>query len=186
MRFNSRVSSPAPDPAASATRQAILAAAKSLLAEQGRDALNMSRVARRARINRGTTYLHYASREALLLDTLKDVSRELCAEVFPPDSALVDNDPDRWLDGAERLARFAMAKPALGQIWLNYILTSDAAASVSQPASPRYGCVVKMPGHLCADVTSCLRQTGNQAHRLPAGISRTSSSRNPSCSPLAA
>jgi AcrR family transcriptional regulator len=128
LRFNSRVSSPAPDPAASATRQAILAAAKSLLAEQGRDALNMSRVARRARINRGTTYLHYASREALLLDTLKDVSRELCAEVFPPDSALVDNDPDRWLDGAERLARFAMAKPALGQIWLNYILTSDAAA----------------------------------------------------------
>ena len=115
-------------PSSTSTRQAILAAAKSLLAEQGRDALNMSRVARQARINRGTTYLHYASREALLLDTLKDVSRELCAEIFPPESALVDNDPDRWIDGAERLARFAMAKPALGQIWLNYILTSDAAA----------------------------------------------------------
>jgi len=115
-------------PSAEPTRRAILAAAKSLLAEQGRDALNMSRVARQARINRGTTYLHYASREALLLDTLKDVSRELCAEIFPPESSLVDNDPDKWIDGAERLARFAMAKPALGQIWLNYILTSDAAA----------------------------------------------------------
>jgi AcrR family transcriptional regulator len=115
-------------PSSTSTRRAILAAAKCLLAEQGRDALNMSRVARQARINRGTTYLHYASREALLLDTLKDVSRELCAEIFPPDRPLDDNDPDNWLDGAERLARFAMAKPALGQIWLNYILTSQAAA----------------------------------------------------------
>jgi AcrR family transcriptional regulator len=112
----------------SATRQAILSAAKSLLAEQGRDALNMSRVARRARINRGTTYLHYASREALLLETLKDVSRELCAEIFERQSGLVEENPDKWVAGAERLARFAMAKPALGQIWLNYILTSDAAA----------------------------------------------------------
>jgi AcrR family transcriptional regulator len=122
------VSSPSAEPTASATRQAILSAAKSLLAEQGRDALNMSRVARRARINRGTTYLHYDSREALLLDTLEDVSRELCAEVFDDGDDLVKSDPDRWIAGAERLARFAMAKPALGQIWLNYILTSDAAA----------------------------------------------------------
>jgi AcrR family transcriptional regulator len=111
----------------SGTRQAILAAAQALLAEQGRDALNMSRVARVARINRGTTYLHYASREELLLDTLREVSRELCAEAFDPEID-VDDDPQRWIARAERLARFAMSKPALGQIWLNYILTSDAAA----------------------------------------------------------
>ena len=85
------VSSPSPDTTTSATRQAILSAAKSLLAEQGRDALNMSRVARRARINRGTTYLHYDSREALLLDTLEDVSRELCAEIFDQRNDLVDS-----------------------------------------------------------------------------------------------
>jgi AcrR family transcriptional regulator len=113
----------------SGTRQAILAAAKALLAEHGRDALNMSRVARAAKINRGTTYLHYASREALLLDTLKEVSRELCEEIFSPERLANANNPHRWIEGASHLARFAMTKPALGQIWLNYILTSDDAAS---------------------------------------------------------
>lgn len=48
------------------TRTALLAAARSLLEEQGFDALTMGTVAERAGVTRRAVYLHFASRSALV------------------------------------------------------------------------------------------------------------------------
>ncbi|HKY89968.1 MAG TPA: TetR/AcrR family transcriptional regulator [Nevskiaceae bacterium] len=111
------------------TRAAILAAARELLAREGRDALNVRNVAELAGVNRGTAYLHFASREELTLATLEDVSRQLSQIAF---LTIVDDEaphPEEWLGKADELARFAMENPTLGQIWLNYILSSDRVKS---------------------------------------------------------
>jgi AcrR family transcriptional regulator len=111
------------------TRSAILAAAITLLAREGRDALNVSRVAKLARISRGTAYLHFRSREELTLAALEAVSLRLCEVAFIPAGQLARMSVADSLSRTHRLAQFAMQNQALGQVWLNYILTSDGLAS---------------------------------------------------------
>lgn len=107
------------------TRTAILDAATSLLAAEGRDALNISRVAKLAGVNRGTAYLHFRSRETLTQATLEAVSRKLCERTFVPPEVLETLPLAESMSRTYNLARFAVENPALGQIWLNYILTSE-------------------------------------------------------------
>lgn len=113
------------------TRRAILDAARTLLAREGRDALNVQRVAELANVNRGTAYLHFASREELTQATLDDVSRQLAETVLLPlpVSGVATIPLAQWEEKANELADFAMNNPALGQIWLNYILSSDQIRS---------------------------------------------------------
>ncbi|WP_281783665.1 TetR/AcrR family transcriptional regulator [Sinimarinibacterium flocculans] len=113
------------------TRRLILDAARTLLAREGRDALNVRRVAELADVNRGTAYLHFASREELTQATLEDVSRQLAKTVLLPlPVGDVTSIPiSQWRVKADELAQFAMNNPALGQIWLNYILTSEQVRS---------------------------------------------------------
>src|SRR3546814_2132179 len=61
---------------------AILEAAGTLLAKDGPEGLSVSQVAQLAKVNRGTAYQHFQTREQLVEATTGWVSEQLCQAVF--------------------------------------------------------------------------------------------------------
>jgi AcrR family transcriptional regulator len=112
-----------------ATREAILAAAVTVLASDGRDALSLSKVAHLAGINRGTAYQHFATREQLIKATVRWVSEQLLATLFGP-----RDESGRIPDAQQRpvyefitgMVDFAVENPELGRIWLFEVLASES------------------------------------------------------------
>jgi len=64
------------------TREAILEAAREVLAQDGQEGLSVSQVARRAGVNRGTAYQHFQTREQLIEATAEWVSEKLFHAVY--------------------------------------------------------------------------------------------------------
>jgi AcrR family transcriptional regulator len=113
------------------TREAILEAAREVLAKDGKEGLSVAAVAQRAGVNRGTAYQHFQTREQLLEATAAWVSDKLYRAVFgdpahPHDRPVNANDIEAV---NEHLAAFAMENPALGRIWLFQVLSSSRPAS---------------------------------------------------------
>lgn len=108
------------------TRAAILEAACKLLAKDGPEGLSVSQVARLARVNRGTAYQHFQTREQLLEATTDWVSEKLRHSVFGNST---NGGPPVLLDDAQgvarRMAEFAMDNPQLGRVWLFEVLNSS-------------------------------------------------------------
>ena len=109
-----------------ATRLAILEAAKKVLAEDGHDALSVSRVAHIAGVNRGTAYQHFQTREELLHATLGMVSEQLTQSVFlDPQTGEIDPTRRPVTVVVENMVKFAMENPELSRIWLFDVLSSS-------------------------------------------------------------
>ena len=72
------------DPRAVRSREAILAAARSLLAEGGPAAVTHQRVAERAGVGRATVYRHWAQPDHLVYDALTDAPFPFFAELEGP------------------------------------------------------------------------------------------------------
>jgi AcrR family transcriptional regulator len=89
--------------------------------------LSVSQVAQLAKINRGTAYQHFQTREQLLEATTAWVSQKLSKAVFGSLEWSGDPDNDRIDAGevSEHLAEFAMANPELGRAWLFEMLNSQ-------------------------------------------------------------
>lgn len=112
-----------------ATREAILEAARTVLASDGPDALSLSKVAHLAGINRGTAYQHFETREELIKATVEWVSEHLSNTVFGTSGV---DESGHWEGGGERpvydivagLVDFAVDNPALCRIWLFEVLAS--------------------------------------------------------------
>lgn len=113
-----------------ATRESILAAARTVLASDGPEALSLTKVAHLAGVNRGTAYQHFQTREELIKATVAWVSKHLSTTVF----GSVDADESGQLRAIEArpvyemiagLVDFAVENPALGRIWLFEVLASD-------------------------------------------------------------
>jgi AcrR family transcriptional regulator len=108
------------------TRTAILDAACTLLAKNGPEGLSVSQVAQLAKVNRGTAYQHFQTREQLLEATTAWVSEKLSQAVFGGGanghggSEMMDPR-----DVAEHLAVFAMENPELGRAWMFEVLNSS-------------------------------------------------------------
>lgn len=117
-----------------ATREAILEAARTVLASDGPDALSLTKVANLAGINRGTAYQHFETREDLIKATVAWVSTHLSATIFGE----VGVDESGHFEGGagerplyevvEGLVDFAVDNPALCRIWLFEVLASDNPA----------------------------------------------------------
>jgi AcrR family transcriptional regulator len=109
-----------------ATREAILAAARTILAKDGQEALSLSKVAVLAKVNRGTAYQHFATRENLIAATVQSVSDTIFREVFGDPETIGERDVEKvdMVDVPERLAKFAMDNPELGRIWLLQVLSA--------------------------------------------------------------
>jgi len=64
-------------------RTQILHAAREAFAKQGLAAVTMSQIAKRARVAKGTIYLHYHSKEAILRDAVRDGIKDLRNATVP-------------------------------------------------------------------------------------------------------
>ena len=114
-----------------ATREAILEAARTVLASDGPDALSLTKVANLAGITRGTAYQHFETREDLIKATVQWVSDHLSNTIF---GEVGVDETGHWEGGAddrplyevvEGLVDFAVDNPALCRIWLFEVLASD-------------------------------------------------------------
>ena len=111
-----------------ATREEILAAARTVLASDGLDGLSLSKVAHLAGVNRGTAYQHFETREDLVKATVMGVSEYLVQTVFDKVNAEQQPpDPSEFpvYEVISRLVEFAVENPELGRIWLFETLASD-------------------------------------------------------------
>lgn len=119
------------------THEAILEAAREVLARDGKEGVSVVSVARRAGVNRGTAYQHFQTREQLIEATAAWVSDKLYQAVFgelslardetvEADEPVKDNEVEAVNDN---LAKFAMENPELGRIWLFEILSSKQPAN---------------------------------------------------------
>jgi len=112
------------------TREAILEAAREVLAQDGKEGLSVATVAQRAGVNRGTAYQHFQTREQLIEATAAWVSDKLYQAVFG-DPAVAKDQPVETINVEsvnEQLASFAMENPALGRVWLLEVLSSRRPA----------------------------------------------------------
>ncbi len=112
------------------TREAILVAARTMLAKDGQEALSLSKVAHLAQVNRGTAYQHFETREKLIAETLQSVSDIIFRAVFGDPETIGERDVEQvdMVDVTERLAAFAMDNPELGRIWLLQVLSAPDPA----------------------------------------------------------
>ncbi|MET0283711.1 MAG: TetR/AcrR family transcriptional regulator [Polyangiales bacterium] len=110
------------------TREAILEAAREVLAQDGKEGVSVVEVARRAGVNRGTAYQHFQTREQLIEATAAWVSDKLFRAVFGDPSELDESEMPAGAADVDRvndnLAEFAMENPELGRIWLFEVLSN--------------------------------------------------------------
>jgi AcrR family transcriptional regulator len=115
-----------------ATRAAILAAARTLLARDGPEGLSVVQVAQLAGVNRGTAYQYFPDRERLLHATVASVSEGLIDAVWS--SSEVSPTGVRFTDktlagSAGRLAAFTAQNASFCRVWLFDLLSSDDPGS---------------------------------------------------------
>ena len=111
-----------------ATHEAILCAARTVLAADGPDGLSVSKVAHLAGVNRGTAYQHFETRDDLVQATVASVSEQLSLAVFglPEDNATVPDVTRRPVYSiVTRIVEYAVENPELARIWLFEVLASD-------------------------------------------------------------
>src|SRR5215831_5537988 len=113
------------------TREAILEAAREVLAQDGKEGVSVAQVAQRAGVNRGTAYQHFQTREQLIEATASWVSEKLYRAVFGDPSVPHDSPTDSTgiEQLTEQLAQFAMENPEIVRIWLFELLSSKRPAS---------------------------------------------------------
>jgi AcrR family transcriptional regulator len=115
-----------------ATRGAILAAARTLLARDGPEGLSVVQVAHLAGVNRGTAYQYFPDRERLLHATVASVSEGLIDAVWSESdvSPTGVRFTDKSLAGsAGRLAAFTAQNASFCRVWLFDLLSSDDPGS---------------------------------------------------------
>lgn len=109
-----------------ATREAILEAARALLAKDGPEGISLSEVAALAGVNRGTAYQHFETRENLIAATAEWVSDRMFRDVFGDPETIGERRIEQVdvADTTDRVANFAMDNPELCRIWLLQLLAS--------------------------------------------------------------
>ena len=115
-----------------ATRAAILAAARTLLARDGPEGLSVVQVAHLAGVNRGTAYQYFPDRERLLHATVASVSEGLIDAVWSPSDARptgVRFTDKSLANSAGRLAAFTAQNASFCRVWLFDLLSSDDPGS---------------------------------------------------------
>ena len=108
------------------TRESILDAARHVLAQDGKEGLSVAQVANLAKVNRGTAYQHFQTREQLIAATTDWVSDKMYRAAFG-DEGITSAGPvssenvEKVMSG---LCSFAMENSELGRIWLYELLAS--------------------------------------------------------------
>jgi len=113
-----------------ATREAILAAAQTMMAEHGPQRLTVSDVARRAAVNRGTAYQHFQTREQLVaavLDRLYRTSKRVREARAPQTVSEYLDGVVEYIVGSPELLRLSLFRMLGGipnpseDLWADYL-----------------------------------------------------------------
>jgi AcrR family transcriptional regulator len=115
------MTSPATDPRAARSREAILAAAYDLLAREGPGAITHQRVAQQAGVGRATVYRHWAAPEDLLRDVLYTAELPFFATPAAPVRP--------WLHGELRRLADELALPAVASLAIALMEQTRSACS---------------------------------------------------------
>jgi len=112
------------------TRETILAAAQTMMAERGPQQLTVSDVARRAGVNRGTAYQHFPTREELVaavLDRLYRTTKRVRAASVPPTLSERIDSIVEYIVGHPELLRLSLFRMLAGipnpseDLWVDYL-----------------------------------------------------------------
>ncbi|HLY54972.1 MAG TPA: TetR/AcrR family transcriptional regulator [Stellaceae bacterium] len=109
------------------TRLALVEAALKLMASDESGQFSVSQVARLAKVNRGTAYFHFASREELVKAAILHASDMISAKLYTD----VSDGPARPSFMGERVAKvdemalFLIQNPQLSRVWLFEVLTKQ-------------------------------------------------------------
>ena len=118
-------------------RQAILAAARKLAGQEGWQAMTIRKVAERIEYSPPTIYEHFASKEAILLELMRDGYRILLADMQQATAALSDPEA-RVLGLARAYWEFAWRYPELYQVMhgLGGVPFCTDSAAIKAASSP--------------------------------------------------
>jgi len=108
------------------TRESILEAARHVLAQDGKEGLSVAQVANLAKINRGTAYQYFQTRDQLIAATTAWVSEKMYRAAFgdagiTSTGTVSSENVEKVLSG---LCSFAMENSELGRIWLYELLAA--------------------------------------------------------------
>lgn len=98
---------------AEATHEALLKAARAMMAESGPEALTVSEVAHRAGVNRTTAYQHFRAREDLMGAVLAQVANETSLMLK------TDLSPSQLLDS---MTEYFLDHPEIARLWMFQML----------------------------------------------------------------
>lgn len=124
-----------------ATRSAIIAAARAMMVEHGPQGVTLSDVARRAGVNRGTAYQHFATRDALIAAVLE--------ATFRSTKATLDAGAPDTLDGRiDQTVRYLVEHPGLVRLSLFRLLEGvpNPRQDLWADYLDRVGTLVRGPG----------------------------------------
>lgn len=125
----------APNEAGAATRERILAAALDLGSREGLEALTTRRVAAEAGVNLGLLHYHFASKEALVRETLQTFIQGLMATVLKAGEENPGASPATMLAEIFTLAlEKIMGRPGLAFSLIGQLV--NVMASASGPGAP--------------------------------------------------
>jgi len=98
------------------SRQALLAAARALVAESGPDGLTVVSVARRAGLNRSTAYQHFDNRDELVAAVGAEFARELRGML---------REPRRFGEQIDFFVQYFLDHPDIARIWMFHLLSGQ-------------------------------------------------------------
>jgi AcrR family transcriptional regulator len=97
-------------------RETLLRHARQVIAERGPEALTVSEVAHRARLNRTTAYQHFRTRDELVAAVMSRIADEVGSVLATPKP--LDEHVDQMLD-------FFGAHPEIGRLTLHHLLAEN-------------------------------------------------------------
>jgi AcrR family transcriptional regulator len=97
-------------------REALLRHARRIVAERGPEALTVSEVAHRARLNRTTAYQHFRTRDELLSAVMSAIADEV-AEVLARPMPIAEH--------VDQMVGFFVAHPEIGRLTLHHLLAEN-------------------------------------------------------------
>lgn len=97
-------------------REALLQHARRVIAERGPEALTVSEVAHRARLNRTTAYQHFRTRDELMAAVMSTVADEVGAILATPKPIA---------EHVDQMVGFFVAHPEIGRLTLHHLLAEN-------------------------------------------------------------
>lgn len=109
------------------TRLRIIEAAIKLMAADGADSFSVLKAAQVAKVNRGTAYMHFGSRDRLIAAAIEHVSQQISAKLY---SNIENDEPQggfspKRIAILEDMALFLIRNPELSRVWLFEVLTKQ-------------------------------------------------------------